>query len=320
MLNGNLNDHFERFLSEMPGQSATNLRNYRWRLRTLLAAHGEDDPKTISRADINVWHTGMLALGHAPATNAGYRQALKGFFNWLVKAGVLVASPADHLGTGSFRPQRVKLPNEADVVAVTAVAREWLVTAVDYVSVRRATLWLYALESGARLSGLHWLPLAEVKRTLGQVVSGGVYSFVSIEKGRSVTHVVGAEVADALRVCLHLRPPGGEPAYFVRSSEPIKRLTKHSMHKDFETIAKAAGVVPIYPHTLRHRMGDLVTRELSPKIAQAKLNHTSLKTTLEWYHEASHDDVAAATAAARIPPPVGVSEAVEFARLFGVIE
>lgn len=310
----NLEDAFEQFMSELPGQSEDNQRNYRRRLRILVSQHGKQPARELTRAQVNQWHRHMLNLGHAPATNAGYRQALKSFIKWLVEGGYLTKNISDHLAIGSFKPQVVKLPNENDVERVTTVA--WrLLDKNDYVSVRRATLWLYTVESACRLSGLHSLLLAEVKRGLSVKPENGLYKFSAIEKAIPVVHSVNEDVANVLRRCLELRPPGGRH-FFVRTKPTIKQMTKSAIRKEFVRIAEGVIDKTIYVHTLRHRAGDKITREISPKAAQKKLNHASLKTTLEWYHDASEQDLQNATRIVGVSKPA--DEAVEMARLFGV--
>lgn len=311
-----LKDAFEEFLAELPGQSAENQRNYRHRLRLLLKSHGSRAASSLTRADVNAWHREMLKLEHSSATNAGYRQAMRAFASWLQRNEFLKKHVADHLAVGSYVPQVVKIPHEDDVETVTAVARRMIRENASYVSVRRGTLWLYAVESGCRLSGLYWLMLAEVQRGLS-APSGGFYKFASIEKGAPVVHSVGEEVAEALRKCLSLRP-SGDRYFFVRTKPTVKRMTKGALTKDFVRICKGVVAKTIYVHTLRHRVGDGVTRKLSPKAAQKKLNHADVTTTLKWYHDANERDLEEATAIMSVPKRG--NEADEMARLFGVYD
>jgi hypothetical protein len=60
---------------------------------------------------------------------------------------------------------------------------------------------------------------------------------------------------------------------------------------------------------------------MSPKVAQAKLNHSNITTTLLWYHNTNDDDLVKATGVVSVKGR-GVQdapdEAAELARLFGL--
>jgi integrase len=303
------------FLDQLVGQSPANQRNYQQRLRHLITTHGDQPPQTLTRAAVNDWHRQIIALGYAPATNAGYRQAIRTFAAWLHRHGHIPENTANHLRVGGFSPTRVTLPDEADVAKITAVAHQWQ-HANHYPTVRRATIWLYAIHAASRLSGLYNLRADEVKHALRDHNGHGLLRLHTTEKGREVVHVLPPHLAPLLAHCLSLRPSTTVPQFLVRSVDPIQRLTIPALQHDLRLIARAADVAPIHIHTLRHRAGDLITRQLSPKAAQAKLNHSDIRTTLRWYHDTSDRDLAEATTA--LTPAVAQDELAELARLFGV--
>jgi integrase len=309
---------FEQFLSQLSGQSRENLRNYRHRLRRFLDTHGRASPALITRAHVNEWHRELLSHGRAPATIAGYRQALKSFLRWCQINDHLATNPADHLKTGSFIPQRVKIPLEEDVQRVTAHAVQNLNTA-DPLAVRRALAWLYVLESGARLGGIHALSVAEVNRALNHYSTATTLSLISYEKTGPATHNVSTNTINALRRYLQLRPATKSRQLLVSGRFPHPPLSKQTIQKDFEAICLAVDVATIYPHALRHRVGDIITRSISAKVAQIKLGHADVKTTLQYYHNADNADLVAATIAVSPQPQTPLYED-ELARLFGVYD
>lgn len=99
-----LEDRFSEFIETCRGQSECNRRNYRQRLSGFLAVHGAKPASACTPADVNTWHRELQKRGLAPATLAGYRQALKAFFNYCVQVGDIPRSPAAHLTIGSFQP------------------------------------------------------------------------------------------------------------------------------------------------------------------------------------------------------------------------
>src|SRR5262245_10379800 len=97
-----LNETFAVFLENLQGQSACNRRNYTQRLSSFLALHGETRLGQITATDVNKWLTALEERGYQEATIAGYRQAIKSFFNFCVREGAIKVSPARHIATGSF--------------------------------------------------------------------------------------------------------------------------------------------------------------------------------------------------------------------------
>ena len=148
-----INNLINQFIEELSGQSAANRRNYRTRLRLFGEMYGDETPGTITAAKINAWHNAIKARGYQPATLAGYRQALKSFFNWLVGRGEISISPADHLKVGSFISRRTRLPAETEVSRCLGVARIWSRSRRPLM-VRDGLVWLISYVSGCRLREL----------------------------------------------------------------------------------------------------------------------------------------------------------------------
>lgn len=288
-----INPHLQQFIDELAGQSETNRRNYRHRVSSLLrfARRPLDE---ITTADVNRWLRSMEDDGYSPVTLAGYRQAAKAFFGWCEERELVACSPANHLRIRRVVPDVVHVPDEDDVKAVTAVALRWM-RDEEYRRRRAAFVWLYCLESGCRRGGLLALRVAQIADA--SPLANGVFAISSREKGQAVVHQFTAVAMDAGRQMLELRPRARNKMLLVGTRAPHRPLSESGLNRDFINICAEARVRTIRSHALRHRLGDKLTREYSPKLASKKLNHADIQTTLLWYHRADMDDVAEATAA-----------------------
>lgn len=328
----NLSQHFAEFLENRPGQSTHSRRNYQSRLSSFLELHGHKRPSSIKPADINAWLAELGTRNYREATLVGYRQALKALFNYLVREGTLKKSPARFVVTGNMfgADRRAKVPPEAEVEAAAAVARAWLHS--DYPGQLRAgLLFLLSLESGPRLGELCNLRLSDVENALRRGPDGrGIYQVQSFGKTKDSTIRFGAETAVGLRRWLKLRPAADGDFCFVTTrpwhrgddSRPLcRQLNKDAATGDYKKVSAAAGLKkPILSHALRHRLGDKITRQFSPKIAAQALNHKDADTAavaIAFYHHVDEDDVSAAITAVS-PLAVDAAELREMEKLFGL--
>lgn len=286
----NLSQYFKIFLDDRPGQSSCSRRNYSSRLRGFLEYHGHKRPSAIKPADINAWLAELNGRSYREATLVGYRQAIKALFNYLVREGVLERSPARHVATGNMLngDRRTKLPPEADVQAAAAVARAWL-HSDNLGQLRAGLLFLLSLESGPRLGELRNLRLADVEASLRRGSDRhGIYTVQSFGKTKHVVIRFGEETAGGLRRWLIVRPRTTADYCFITtrpwasSADPrlrLRQLTKDAATGDYKKVSAAAGLPkPILSHALRHRLGDKITRQFSPKVAAKTLNHKDAHT------------------------------------------
>jgi len=316
-----LEDRFVDFLETLPGQSEYNRRNYTNRLRGFLALHGHKPAAAVTPADVNSWQRDLVRRRLAPATLAGYRQAIKALFNYCVEMGDFSRSPAAHLTIGSFATSRSdKLPPEADVLLVTDLAHRWVVS--DQPSrIRDGLIWLLSFHSGPRLGEIRNLLLDDVVAALRAGPDAyGAFRVPTHGKTGRVHIRFGGHVADAFRAWLDLRPPSPAPECFVTTRGEGRALTRSAATHIYERICAAAGVQPpILSHALRHRLGHLTTREFGPKVAALLLNHRDWQqpaTAIAFYH---HPDEADASRAIVSREGHGVDgELNEMRRLFGL--
>ena len=153
-----LNPHLQQFIDQLRGQSPTNRRNYGQRVSALLAFVGRPVGE-VRQQDVNAFLRSFQDDGYSPVTVAGYRQAVRAFFAWCEAAELVASSPANHLRVGRVVPDVVHIPEEEDVVAVTAVARRWS-HEDDYCRRRAAVSWMKVrcVPSGAvRVNCCMWI-------------------------------------------------------------------------------------------------------------------------------------------------------------------
>jgi len=326
-----LEDRFREFLETCRGQSESNRRNYERRLKRFLDLHGGKPPGAITAADINAWHRELQRRGLAPATLAGYRQALKALFNYCVEMGDVARSPAAHLKIGSFATSRNdKLPQESHVQQVTVLARAWTHSDSPR-EIRDGLIWLLSLQSGPRLSEIRNLLLADVQASLERGPDPhGVFRVATTGKTGRVQIRFAGEVAQAFQVWLAARPSTRARQCFVATRPTavvdgagvdFGPLTRSAATRIYQRICATAGVhPPILSHALRHRLGHLTTRQFGPKVAAILLNHRDWHrsaTAIAFYHHPDEEDASRAVVTGGLQDD-GSDELTEMRRLFGL--
>lgn len=326
-----LEDRFREFLQTC-GQSESSQRNYEQRLRVFLAEHGRKPAGDITAADVNDWHSRLQQRDLSPATLAGYRQALKALFNYCIENEDLSRSPARHLKIGSFASSREDmLPPESDVQRVTELAQMWI-HSDSPLKVRDSLIWLLSYQSGPRLGEIRNLRFNAVEKALrsGPDVYG-VYKFPSKGKTGRVVIRISEHLISGVYHWMELRPPSNVPELFttlhavrqLRTGEiSLRALTRSAADHIYVSICEAAGVRPfIRSHALRHRLGDLTTRQFGPKVAAILLNHRDWQkagTAIAFYHHPDEDDASRAVVSSNYSTSHTPDEIGEMRRLFGI--
>lgn len=284
---------FQEFLERCDGEYS--YRNYNRRLSLFVDLYGTTPITQITPKMVNEWSQQIKKKGYSPITNFGYWQAAKAVFNYAVNTGEINRSPAAHLKIGSYVPEQVNLPNEDDVQKVTDLAQKFTFCR-NLVMCRRAALWLLSLESGARLGELQAMRYKALKKALDDGPDkAGVYWIESSGKTGKALISFTEPTALALRNYFELRPNSSAHLAFLSVREPFEGLTKRGVQNDFQDLCKAAGVKNIYPHHLRHRLGTLLG-SIDPKVAQLKLGHSKIETTLKHYYHPNRERVGELTA------------------------
>lgn len=306
----NLNQIFDEFLEQLVGQSESNRYKYQHRLSGFLAKHGRKTADKITARDINLWSAGIkMNRGYRDATQAGFRQAMKAFWNYCQRAGYVRQSPAAHLQVGSFLTGREKLPPERDVAQMKMVAESWL-NSHEPTLVRNGLFFLLSEFSGPRLGELQNLRKSDVEDALRRGPdAAGIYKSATTGKTKLVKIRFDEGLAAGLRKWLRLRPPAQVDCLFVTmrpsrtkldAEERYRPLSRSAATDIYRQIAQEAGIEkPILSHRLRHRLGDGLTKRHGAKVAAIALNHKDWKTAataIAFYHHPDENDVSMAMA------------------------
>ncbi|HUF93237.1 MAG TPA: site-specific tyrosine recombinase/integron integrase [Candidatus Limnocylindria bacterium] len=261
---------FLRHLSVEKHASPHTLRSYRSDLVEFTRAVEEGVEKADSRA-IRAFLASLHTRGLDPVTVARKLAAVRSFYRFLVRRGVVERNPARET-RGPRRPQKLVsfLPiDEAtalvDARALGGAARDRDVAILEL---------LYA--TGLRVSELTGLDVEAVDRTERTVRVLG--------KGRKERIVpFGASAARALERYLAPRPAAGG-ALFLNARGG--RLTDRSVRSVVRRAARSAGVVRrVSPHTLRHTFAThLLDGGADLRAIQELLGHSRLSTTQRYTH------------------------------------
>ncbi len=167
-----------------------------------------------------------------------YYRALHSFFSWLLREGLIVDSPLNHLKTPKVERKVVQAltPGEVDKLLATCATKAPM-------DVRNRAILMVLLDCGLRADEAAKLNLSDVDLETGAIVvrrgKGG--------KGR-VVHI-GTKTAKVLWRYVTLSRKGSSGRLFLgRSGEPLNR-------GGLQTLIVRLGVkagVKVYPHKLRH--------------------------------------------------------------------
>lgn len=304
-----INDAFDIFLENLRGQSQANRRNYQLRLRLFLDQYGQRPVAAVTAADVNRWHDVLQQRGYREATLAGYRQALKAFFNYIQQSGWIDRSPAEHLKIGSFVSRQHKLPSETAVTKGEMIAYGWLKVG-NPVQLRDGLVFLLSIQSGPRLREIQELRLSDVERALDRGANDtGIYEVTSTGKTGEILVRFNETVAVGLRRWFGVRPSVKIDCLFVglrpvkTKHDPelrIRPLSRSGITKSYERISQAAGLGHnILSHALRHRLGHNAMKRYGAKITAHLLNHRDAETAataIAFYHHPDDEDIAQAAA------------------------
>lgn len=242
------------------------------------ARPGIEGPADIDVTLLRRW-LGALGKTHATTSIARKIAAVRAFYRFLAKRGIVKDSPAAALVLPRIRR---KLPTvlNADAAAAVVEAR-----AGDGVLERRDHAMLELLySSGLRVSELASLDLGSVDLELSEARVIG--------KGNKERRVpIGTRAADALRLYLTQRSEldvsvdqGSSRAFFLGTKG--RRVTVRAVQR----VVRAAGMLgaarsDVHPHALRHTCAThMLEGGADLRSIQELLGHASLATTQRYTH------------------------------------
>jgi integrase/recombinase XerC len=281
-----------RVLANERGASAHTLRAYRRELHAFAAFIAEHNGKDqsverIEHTDIRAYLGTLYDRGLSKASAARALAAIRSWFKWLARAGLveqnaasLVATPKlpKHLPRVPSIEQMNRVVDSVGKDAASWLARDKAILEMLYgCGIRNAEL------TGLNLDDIHWANEAVLVRGKGQkqryvpLGDAAAEALRTYLAERSALLAAGGDgkkfTTPALFVNLQLRglaKPGGEA-----------RLTTRSVGRIVKRIAILRGLsADVHPHTLRHAFGTHLLEEGADlRAIQELLGHERLSTT-----------------------------------------
>jgi integrase/recombinase XerC len=232
-----------------------------------------------SMTDLDAYHVRQFAAdnyrrGLSPRSIARRLSAVRSFFAYLVREGVVASNVAIHVQAP--RPSR-RLPAALDTDQVAKLLES---SGDDELTVRDHAMFELLYSSGLRLAELVGLNLGDIDladRTVRVLGKGS--------KSRVVP--VGRHAIEALRQWLLTRQkfaPTDEQAVFV--SRTGSRLAPRTVQSRLKRWArKNASAVNVHPHMLRHSFASHMLESSGDlRAVQELLGHASISTTQAYTH------------------------------------
>ena len=251
--------------------------------REFLAKHGGSDTAGLPRIDHLLLRRYLAELHKRNQRTSIARKlsALRSFFRYLVREGVLSVNPAEAVAT----PKRSRyLPKTLSVDEATALMERG--HGVTTLALRDRAFLELLYSSGLRVSELTGLDVGglDLRENLVRVLGKG-------RKERIVP--VGAKAHAALVAYLEARGTAGDDQPLFTNHRG-GRLTPRSVQRHLKTRLLKAGVLKdISPHALRHSFAThLLDGGADLRAIQELLGHASLSTT-QRYTQVSVDQLMA---------------------------
>lgn len=231
------------------------------------------DPRCITHRDIRRYLGHLQEKGLDPRTLGRRLAALRAFYRWLLREGVVAANPAATLATprAPRRLPRVLTESEADSALSPPNAPE------SPEEIRNAALGEILYATGARVSEISGLDLGDLD------LIGGSARLLGKGRKTRLVPLNGASTA-ALRKWLEVRAQCAPPRERAVFSSRRGRLTPRQMHRIVSkrlSGAREGGS----PHTFRHSFAThLLQRGADLRAVQELLGHSSLATTERYTH------------------------------------
>lgn len=191
------------------------------------------------------------------------RHMISSFFGWLTDEGYIDRDP-------SRRLRRIKVP---EVIKKPYTAAEMEALKRHAASQRDLALLEIMYSTGARIGEIVALNRDQINLTGKDVIIYG-------QKGKKERYVYLTESC-----CYHLRRyldsrMDDNPALFVGSRAPCRRLTKSAVQAMLRKLGAAAGVDHVHPHRFRRTLAtDALERGVPIEQVQEILGHSKIETT-----------------------------------------
>lgn len=276
-------DRFVRHLRDERGLSPNTVEAYRRDLGQLLTflERGHTGVGDATYADLRRFLAQQATRGYARASVARRVGAIRTFFKWARREGLVAADPASLLGRPKVQSRlpSVLRPAEAAAFVEAPVASEGADATERAVALRDRALLELLYGSGLRISEATGLTVGRVDLRRGRVTVMG--------KGSKEREVPMSDLAiDAVTAYLdHGRPELADgptdTLFFNRRGKPMTPRDARAM------IARLAGSSGrrITPHTFRHSFAThLLDGGADLRVVQELLGHASVATTQRYTH------------------------------------
>lgn len=209
-------------------------------LREFLAEHGAPtDVTKIRREHVEMWLEWLLA-NRSPATAAVRYRSVQQFFKWAEEEGEIKASPMERMKPPAVPDVPVPVLDDDELRALLKTAE-----GRDFISRRDMALLRLMLDTGARLSEITNLTLADVDFEQGVIYVTG--------KGRRPRACpFGTKTAQALDRYLRERrrhPAANLPAVWLGKKG---RMTTSGIAQMVRRRGEQVGIKKLHPHQFRH--------------------------------------------------------------------
>lgn len=273
----------ERFLDELrvEGGLATNTREaYRrdlLKLQGFLGAQGCTGPEALTKATVGSFLVHLKASDLAPASMARCMAAVRGFYRFLEREGLV----EEHVLTGfEVARARNRLPRILSQREVTSLLDVQSGSAPEEIRDGAMVELLYA--TGLRVSELVGLQVSQLNLAVGYLVTIGKGAKQRmVPMGEPARDKIQHYVNTARRVLLKRRT---SPYLFV--SRRGTALTRQGFWKIVRARAERARILTrVSPHTLRHSFAThLLDHGADLRSVQAMLGHANISTTQIYTH------------------------------------
>ena len=242
------------------------------------------EQRTMRDADRTVvlrYLSDLKGRGMKSTTIARRMSALRSFFRYLLREGVLQADPTANIEVASPDEHLPRVVSEEDVERLIGAVRR-----PDAMGLRDRAMLETLYATGMRVSELVALSLEDVELAAGFIRVFG--------KGKKERVVPLGEIAqDALGLYLRYGRPllvrdRGESAVFLNRLG--RRMTRQGFWNILKGYARQAGVsAEVTPHTLRHSFAThLLEGGADLRVVQELLGHADISTTERYTHVTPH--------------------------------
>lgn len=268
------------YLQVEKGLSPNTLESYLRDLRSLesFARGSGKEVKELSKRDLTNWVKGQAVGGLAPSSIARRISGVKGFYNYLLRDGLITTAPHAELMSPTL-PKKIPSYLRAEEL-------EGLLKVLD-LSTQEGMRDLAIIEllyaTGVRVSELISLRVSDLSLERALLNCRG--------KGSKQRYIpLGRSAVSALRDYLCVRPnilqDRDSDLLFIQRSR--LKMTRQEVWLLLKSYAKRAGLERVSPHSLRHTFAShLIQRGADSRSVQALLGHSDLSTTQIYTHVSS---------------------------------